>query len=271
MKLGVVQHSLECGDDPLAALDRARELGVATLGISLGPVVREPALLGRVADRAAAYGVELETGWGDRFLENGAAQPVGPFRAFVRDFCQPLGIRVIGTAGGSDRWDRRIPLADQLARLTAALRPLAAVAAEEGVTLALENHADYRGHEVADVVAGVGSPGLGVRLDTANPYAVIEEPIAAAEALAPLTVATHIKDLRVRPKRQGLLALVGCAAGEGDVDLRTIVPMLAARAPDPARLALTVEVEPPPGTDVWAATRRSVAWMRETFAELLEG
>ena len=65
-------------------------------------------------------------------------------------------------------------------RLTAALRPLAAVAAEEGVTLALENHADDRGHEVADVVVGVRSPGLGVRLDTANPYAVIEEPVAVS-------------------------------------------------------------------------------------------
>lgn len=271
MNLGVVQHSLECGDDPLAALDRARELGVQALAISLGPVQRDPSLLPRVAERARAYGLALETGWGDRFLENGGAQPVEPFRAFVRDFCRPLGIRVVGTAGGSDRWDRRIPLADQLARLTAALRPLAAVAAEEGVTLALENHADYRGHEVAAIIAGVDSPGLGVRLDTANPYAVIEEPVAAAEALASLTVATHIKDLRVRPKQQGLLALVGCAVGEGDVDLRAIVPMLAARAPDPARLTLTVEVEPPPGTDVWQATRRSVAWMRETFADLLDG
>jgi sugar phosphate isomerase/epimerase len=271
MKLGVVQHSLGCGEDPLAALDQARALEVRALGISLGPVARDPALLAQVADRAAAYGIELEGGWGDRFIENGATQPVEPFRAFVRTVCRPLGIRVIGTAGGSDRWDRRVRLPEQLARLTAALRPLAAVAAEEGVVLALENHADYRGHEVAAIVAEVGSPGLGVRLDTANPYAVIEEPVAAAEALAPLTVATHVKDLRVRPKQQGLLALVGCALGEGDVDLRAIVGMLAARAPDPARLALTVEVEPPQGTDVWEAARRSVAWMRETFADVLDG
>lgn len=268
MRLGVVQHSLACGDDPLAALDRAHELGVRVLGIALGPVASDPSLLGRVADRAAAYGIELEGGWGDRFIANGAVQPVEGFRAFVRTVCRPLGIRVIGTAGGSDRWDRRVPLAEQIAQLTAALRPLAAVAAEEGVVIALENHADYRGHEVAAIVTGVGSPGLGVRLDTANPYAVIEEPVAAAEALAPLTVATHVKDLRVRPKHQGLLALVGCALGEGDVDLRTIVPMLTARAPDPARLALTIEVEPPPGTDVWEATRRSAAWMRATFGEL---
>lgn len=271
MKLGVVQHSLACGDDPLAALDRARELGVQVLGIGLGALQRDPALLARVAERATAYGIELEGGWGDHFIANGAAQAVEPFRAFVREVCRPLGIRVLGTAGGSDRWDRRVPLAEQLERLTAALRPLAAVAAEEGVVLALENHADYRGPEVAAIITGVGSPGLGVRLDTANPYAVIEEPVDAAQALAPLTVATHIKDLRVRPKQQGLLALVGCAVGEGDVDLRTIVPMLAARAPDPARLALTVEVEPPHGTDLWAATCRSVAWMRETFADLLHG
>ena len=271
MKIGVVQHSLACGDDPLAALDRGHEIGVRALGISLGPVLRDPALLPRLAERAAAFEIELETGWGDRFIDHGASQPVAPFRAFVRTFCRPLGVRVIGTASGTDRWDRRVPLPEQMARLTAALRPLAATAAEEGVILALENHADYRGHEVAAIVAAVGSPGLGARLDTANPYAVIEEPLAAAEALAPYTVATHVKDLRVRPKHQGLLSLVGCALGEGDVDLRSIVRMVATRAPDPARLALTVEVEPPPGTDVWEATRRSVAWMRETFADLLDG
>ena len=241
------------------------------LGIGLGPVQRDPALLLRVAERAGAYGIELEGGWGDRYIDNGAAQPTEPFRAFVRQFCHPLRIRVIGIASGSDRWDRRVPLAEQLSRMTAALRPLAAVAAEEGVLLALENHADFRGHEVAGIVAAVASPGLGVRFDTANPYAVIEEPLAAADALAPLTVATHVKDLRVRPKHQGLLSLLGCALGEGDVDLRQIVPMLAARAPDPARLSLTVEVEPPPGSDAWEATKRSVAWMRETFADLLPG
>lgn len=271
MKLGIVQHSLACGEDPLLALDRAHELGVGVLGIDPGPILRDRALLPAVAERAAAYGIDLEGGWGDRFLDNGADQPVAAFRAFVRDFCHPLGIRILGTAGGSDRWDRRRPLAEQLARLEAALRPLSAVAAEEGVVLALENHADYRGPELAAVIAGVSSPGLGVRLDTANPYAVIEEPVAAAEALVPLTVATHIKDLRVRPKQQGLLQLVGCALGEGDVDLRTIVPMLAARAPDPGRLSLTVEVEPPPGTDVWQAARRSVDWMRATFADVLQG
>ena len=271
MKLGVVQHSLGCGDDVLLALDRARELGVGTLGISLGPVLRSPALLPQVAERAAALGIALEASWGDRFLDNGAEQPTAPFRAFLRRFCRPLGIRIVGTASGSDRWDRRWPLGQQLERMAAALTPLAAVAAEEGAVLALENHADYRGYEVAQIIAAVGSPGLGARLDTANPYAVIEEPLTAAQALAPVTVATHVKDLRVRPKHQGLLSLVGCGLGEGDVDLRAILSLLAARAPDPGRLTLTVEVEPPPGVDVWEATQRSVAWMRSACADLLTG
>ncbi len=271
MKLGVVQHSLGCGDDVLLALDRARELGVGTLGISLGPVLRSPALLPQVAERAAALGIALEASWGDRFLDNGAEQPTAPFRAFLRRFCRPLGIRIVGTASGSDRWDRRWPLGQQLERMAAALTPLAAVAAEEGAVLALENHADYRGHEVASIVAAVGSSGLGARLDTANPFAVIEEPTAAAEALAACTVATHIKDVRVRPKHRGLLSLVGCPLGEGDVDLGAILPMLAARAPDPARLVLTVEVEPPPGVDVWEATRQSVVWLRGNFGRQLEG
>jgi len=89
--------------------------------------------------------------------------------------------------------------------------------------LALENHADYRGHEVASIIRRVNSPGLRARLDTGNAYAVMEEPEAATTALAPFTVATHIKDLLIRPKHQGLLSLVGCGVGEGDVNVAACV------------------------------------------------
>jgi 3-oxoisoapionate decarboxylase len=269
MRLGIVQHSLGTGRDPLAAIARAGELGLASLALGLGPARDDPALLGAIGEAAQKAGLALETSWGDAFIANGAGQQVDDFVAFVRSCCQPLGVTVIGTASGSDRWHRDPPLAEQLERLVAALTPLAQAAASEGVVLALENHADYRGHEVAAVIQRVNSPGLRARLDTGNAYAVIEEPEEATEALAPYTVATHLKDLYVRPKQQGLLALVGCGVGEGDVAIEACVQRLAELAPDPANLVLCLEIEPPRGTDLWPMAQQSVAWVREHLARYL--
>ena len=104
--------------------------------------------------------------------------------------------------------------------------------------LAIENHADYRGYELAGVLDRVGSPGLGARLDTGNAYTVIEEPLAAAEAMARYTAATYIKDQIVeaepgnrRVPPGGLLALNNCVLGEGHVDFAAILSLLAEQGP----------------------------------------
>ncbi|MCL4545334.1 MAG: sugar phosphate isomerase/epimerase [Chloroflexi bacterium] len=270
MRLGIVQHSLGTGRDPLAAIDRARALQIDTLGLGLGPAQDDPALLAAIGKTAEAARLSLETSWGDAFIANGAEQRTESLVSFIRTCCKPLGITVIGTASGSDRWRREPPLAEQLDRMVAALTPLAQAAASEGVVLALENHADYRGHEVAAIIRRVNSPGLGARLDTGNAYAVIEEPEEATAALASYTVATHIKDLFVRPKHQGLLSLVGCGTGEGDVNVAACVELLAAQAPNPTNLVLCLEIEPPRGTDLWPLAQQSVVWMREHLHAYLQ-
>ena len=269
MKLGITAHSLGVGREPEALFEAAQQLGLRCLSLGLGDLRdrRHIARLGRLQER---YGMELETHWGDDFIRHGAAQPAEDFAAFIKGACRPLGIRVIGTASSHHRWRKDPPLVTQMERLAAAFSRLAPVAAEAGVVLAIENHADYRGHELAELVRCVDSPAVRARLDTANAYAVIEEPVAATEALAPYVVATHMKDVLVRPVSNGfLLTLVGCGLGEGDVDLVGCVRLLAERAPDPTSLALTVEVEPPRGTDLAALTARSIAYARQAFATYL--
>lgn len=269
MRLGIVQHSLGTGHDPLAAIERAHALGVESLALGLAAAQQDSALLSAIGSAAQAAGLTLETSWGDTYIANGPAQRTDAFLSFVRTCCHPLGITIIGTASSHHRWRRDPPLTEQLDRLVAALTPLAQAAASEGVILALENHADYRGAEVAQVIARVNSPGLRARLDTGNAYAVIEEPAIAAAALAPFTVATHIKDLYVRPQYHGLLSLVGCAVGEGDVDIRNCVAALAASAPNPADLTLCLEIEPPAGTDLFPLAQQSVAWAHQHLAAYL--
>ena len=269
MKLGITAHSLGVGHEPEALFAATQQLGLRYLSLGLGDW-RDRQYFARLARLQERHGMELETHWGDDFIRHGGAQPTEEFAAFIAGACRPLGIRVIGTASSHHRWRKDPPLAVQMEQLAAAFRRLAPVAEEADVVLAIENHADYRGHELAELVRHVDSPAVRARLDTANAYAVIEEPVDAAEALAPYVVATHLKDVLVRPVSNGfLLTLVGCGLGEGDVDLVDCVRLLAERAPDPASLALTVEVEPPRGVDLAALTARSTAYAREAFAPYL--
>lgn len=269
MKLGIVAHSLGVGHDPAALFEATSRLGLRYLGMGLGDW-RDRAHIADLIRLREQYDIELETSWGDDFIKNGAEQPTDEFAAMVEQGCRPLGIRVIGVCSSHHRWRTDPPLAEQMERLAAAFGRLAPVAEAAGVVLTVENHADYRGHEVVDLLRRVNSPAVRARLDTANAYAVIEEPVDATRAMAPYVAATHIKDVQVRPVSNGfLLTLVGCGLGEGDVDLDTCVRLLAEQAPNPDDLSLTLEVEPPRGTDMAALTAKSVDYAREVFAPYL--
>jgi sugar phosphate isomerase/epimerase len=279
MKLGAVAASLVTERTPETM--RPEHLFAVAHGLGLGQVEipargwEEPGsdFVARVGELQERYGIGVELGFGDRYIEHGEAQPVERFGAFVERVCQPLGVRVVGTVshlhGG--RWLKEPPLHEQLQRLAAALRRLAPVAEAGGVYLAIENHADYRGYELAGVLREVGSPNVGARLDTGNAYCAIEEPVAAAQALAPFTLATHIKDevVEAEPGNRGLtpgglLTLRGCALGEGHVDFGAIVPLLAQQGPLGGNLALTLEV---PASSI----ETSIAYARRAFAPYLEG
>lgn len=276
MKLGAVAAALVTERTPEAMqpenlIAAAHRLGLQRLELpSRG--WDEPGWVNRVGDLQARYGIHVELGWGDNYIAHGADQPTERFAEFVENACRPLGVRIIGTAsplhGG--RWLKEPPLDEQLDRLAAALGRLAPVAEAGGVRLAIENHADYRGYELASVLERVGSPAVGARLDTGNAYCAIEEPVAAAEALAPYAFATHIKDeiVEAEPGNRrvppgGLLALRGCVLGEGHVDFAAILPLLAERGPLGNDLVLTLEV---PAATIAA----SLQYARTAFAPYLD-
>ena len=270
MGTSLAKERTPSGVRPEAVVAAAHEFGLQVVSMrSTG--WEDPGWADRVRGLMERYGIELELGFGDNYIANGADQPNEKFAEFVERACKPLGVEIIGTTsplhGG--RWLKEPPLDEQLDRLGAALSRLAPVAESAGVKLAIENHADYRGYELAQVLARVGSPAVGARLDTANPYAVIEEPLAAAEALAPYTLATHINDMIVEAEPGnrgltpgGLLGLRHCARGQGHVDLPPIVDLLAERGPLGEELWLVLEVG-------YATIAESVAYAREAFASHL--
>jgi len=263
LRFGIVHHSL--GHD--VPLDKAMETAYryGSLVFATAANTDNKQLL---ADLSAQYNLELVTSWGDRFIEHGNHQPVDEFRQLCTDVYAPLGIKIVATCSSHHRWRKDPPLEEQLARLAGALRRLCRVASDYGVTLAIENHADYRAQDILDLLERVDSPWLRVQLDTGNPFAVAEEPVEAVEQLAPYAVSTHIKDMTIRPLTDGeWVKVLGCPIGDGDVDIETIAHILAAEAP--SDLPFVLEVETPPGSAKQSDCDRSVAFVRNHLADLV--
>lgn len=100
---------------------------------------------------------------------------------------------------------------------TAELERVLPLAERLGVAIGVENHQDADSDDLLALCRRFESRYLGVTLDCANPLAVMEEPLAFAERLAPYLRHAHLKDYRIHPAPNGF-RLVRCALGEGVVD-----------------------------------------------------
>jgi sugar phosphate isomerase/epimerase len=278
MKLGAVTRALMPQRTPEAMQPEALFAEAARLGLQEFEIPTrgwdEPGsdFVERVRDLRQQHHIGVSVNWGDHYVANGPDQPTDEFQAFVERLCHPIGARIVGTVSPvhAGRWVSDPPLAQQLERMAAALRRLAPVAEAGGVRIAVENHADYRGHELASLLERVASPAVGAKLDTGNAFAAVEDPTEAAKYLAPFTFATHVKDVRVEAEPgnrgvdlRGLLVMLEVGLGEGHVDFSGIIPLLAAQGPLGNDLVLTIEEGPRTiGASVQYARTRFVPYLR---------
>jgi sugar phosphate isomerase/epimerase len=148
------------------------------------------------------------------------------------------------------------------------LREAAEVAGEHGVTLALENHIDFRSEDVVRLLEDVDSEYLRVNFDTGNTIRLFEDPVEAAERLAPYTVSTHTKDIATRVRggspADNFTWWPSCPIGEGVIDMEGVVRALHAGGFD-GSLAVEIDLV----GEQWAGQREedivtaSVAKLRE--------
>lgn len=89
------------------------------------------------------------------------------------------------------------------------------------VKLALENHEYETSEELVEVMKELNSPWVGLHHDFGNSMMVWEDPIKAAENMAPYTITTHFKDHIVIPEPDDMYGYVVCGVplGEGNIDL----------------------------------------------------
>ncbi len=91
--------------------------------------------------------------------------------------------------------------------------------------LAIENHKDHTTEELVGMMKFISSEWIGVLVDTGNNLALLEEPHAVIEALAPSALSVHLKDMAVQTSDDGFL-LSEVPLGTGMLDLPRMIATL---------------------------------------------
>jgi sugar phosphate isomerase/epimerase len=282
LKLGTVPGLIvvPAGEDQLKyRVNKVADDGLTVLGVFLGPDMKDPAYLESVAELAAKRGIELRAGSGANFYLTGddAAAEIDRAATTLELLARHLGVRYSSLASGPMLTHHRFadgpPLDERKATLATNLGALADRMSASGFTLALENHCDWRGHEIVDIVKSANRPNLKMQLDTGNAFSVFEDPVECARAMAPWVVSVHLKDLHVTPFATGdALGTRGVSVplGAGHVDNVAICAILRAHSKDPAGIPLMIEpFYIPPGSDVAAFYDTSIAWAKQHLAPYL--
>jgi 3-oxoisoapionate decarboxylase len=147
---------------------------------------------------------------------------------------QALGINIARTVlFAGRRYEQFKSLPEFKAALEAArqtLRRVEPMARRFGIRLAIENHKDQRTEERLQLLSEFSSEWIGACFDVGNNLALLENPIATAEAFAPWTLTVHFKDQGLREYDEGFL-LADVPLGAGAIDLPKIISIVSAKRP----------------------------------------
>lgn len=117
------------------------------------------------------------------------------------------------------------------AESVAALERAEPIVRRHRVKLAVENHKDWRTDELISILDHLGSAWMGATLDTGNNLALLDDPMAVVERLAPYAFTTHFKDMAVAPYDDGFL-LSEVPLGAGLLDLHRVIEVCEVHHPD---------------------------------------
>jgi sugar phosphate isomerase/epimerase len=132
------------------------------------------------------------------------------------------------------RWpDQQVASLEVLRRLRPHLR-------EVGVKVAVENHADFTADELLHFVEAVGEDVAGVTLDTGNLPLRLDDPLPAAERLAPLVLTVHAKDAVLAFHPRGL-CWQSRPVGEGILPMSELIGIVHRSNPG---VNLSIELHP---------------------------
>lgn len=100
-----------------------------------------------------------------------------------------------------------------------------------GMKIAIENHCDLFSDEVIWIVEQLNHPLIGACCDTINSLVMSEGVKECVDKMAPYCYCVHFCDNRVFADPDGTHSL-GCAIGDGDIDVVEIMKILREKAPE---------------------------------------
>jgi sugar phosphate isomerase/epimerase len=230
----------------------------------------DPGYLREAGAFIADHKMDCVWGWGHPDgLEGGRNKR--EFKDMIKAFehAKHVGATVMKVVGSSLMF-RKEPHGPQIRRLAHMFTEAVKVAEDHGIKMAVENHIDFTHEEILELIERVSSPYLGLNFDTGNFLRLLSDPIKGAEKLAPYTLATHVKDLKVQkgvsPEEWFFFSCT--PVGDGYVDNRKLAQLLK-DADFQGFLAVEIDfLHPDYHNDEHAAVRQSVAELRRIVESL---
>jgi sugar phosphate isomerase/epimerase len=135
-----------------------------------------------------------------------------------------------------------------------------------GICLAIENHDRLRAAILADILDRVGSPNIGICLDTANSVGCVENLDTLVDVLGAQTVNLHLKDHCIfRPPHHNGFVVEGRPAGRGQLDVPRLLRAIRELGRDPN---VILELWTPPEATPAETVAKEEAWARESVGYL---
>jgi sugar phosphate isomerase/epimerase len=106
------------------------------------------------------------------------------------------------------------PLSEQIEWTVRDLRTIAPEAERLGITIVFENHEDFQGAVISNILAQVNHPRIKALYDYGNSQMVGEDPMQALLAMQPFIDAVHVKD-HVLLNHDGQMWVQGVPMGQG--------------------------------------------------------
>ena len=264
--------------EPLTFLKHCRDVGAGGMQASLG--VLDATHVRTLRDFAAEH----------KLFIDGIVNPpkddgdLARFEAEIRSAAE-VGVQAVRTVVmPGRRYEQFKSLAEVREAEAKALRMLelaVPIVTKHRVRLAVENHKDQRIDERLALYKHLSCEFIGATVDTGNSFALLDDPYAAIEALAPYAFTVHFKDQALREYDHGFL-LADIPLGQGSFDLRRIAAILTRAKPD-IRMVLELITRDPLkvpclGEEFWATMpqvsgndlARTIRFVREHPAKSLQ-